>query len=51
MSIVYAIIIANVCQVIFEASMLCALEISLKPSQFDKLLNSEFDNEDADAQG
>ena len=31
-SIMYAIIIANICQIIFESSMLCALEITLKPS-------------------
>ena len=36
-SILIAVVIANVCQIIFEASMLCSLEISLKPSQFDKL--------------
>ena len=47
-SILYAIIFANLCQVIFESSMLCALEISLKPSAFDKLQNSELENEEQD---
>ena len=30
--IIYAIILCNVLQVIFEASMLMALEVSLKPT-------------------
>lgn len=48
-NILIAIALASVSQVIFEASMLCSLEISLKPSAFDKLQNSELENDEADA--
>jgi hypothetical protein len=35
--VLYALIITNVLQVIFEGSMLFALEISLRPNYLDKL--------------
>lgn len=39
--IIYAIIITNVLQVIFESSMLMALSLSLKPTGLDKIAMSE----------
>lgn len=44
--IVYAIIIANVLQVVFEASMLMALSLSLKPTGIDKIAMNEAHDED-----
>jgi len=47
--IIYAIIICNCLQVIFESSMLYALEVTLKPTMLDKLQNPEhLDDEMAD---
>jgi hypothetical protein len=50
--ILYAIIITNVLQVIFEGSMLFALEITLKPSNLDKMQSPEntLEEEGGDAQ-
>ena len=39
--VLYAILICNLLQVIFEASMLYALEVTLKPTYLDKLQNPE----------
>ena len=35
--LIYAVLIANFIQIIFEGSMLHALEVSLHPTEFDKL--------------
>jgi len=44
--IVLAVVITNILQVIFEASMLYALEVSLKPTYLDKLQNNDEMEED-----
>ena len=41
LGIIYAILITNALQILFEGSMLFALEITLKPSYLDKLNNPD----------